>query len=74
VPFIHLLAIVMHGIRYGEWRAWPFENADQWPKDYQPNLLLCYAVWIFVTGMLYFCCRWFAGIKRTRQEWWLKYL
>jgi uncharacterized membrane protein len=74
VPFIHLLAIVMHGFWYSEWRAWPFDNVDQWPTAYQPSLFLCYAVWIVVTGILYFCCRWFAHVKRTRQEWWLKYL
>ncbi|QHT67758.1 DUF1624 domain-containing protein [Rhodocytophaga rosea] len=74
IPFIHLLAIVMHGIWYGEWRTWPFVSVDQWPKDYQPSLLVCYAVWIVVTGILYFCCHWFVQVKRTRKEWWLKYL
>jgi uncharacterized membrane protein len=30
--------------------------------------------WLFVVIALYPACRWFAGLKRRRNEWWLAYL
>ena len=33
-----------------------------------------YAVWLFVVVTLYPLCRWFAGVKRRRTEWWWSYL
>lgn len=68
---IHLLAIVCNGIFYNEWRTWAFGG---WPEEYVPSLLLCYGAWVFVIGIMYFLCRWFVRIKKTRTEWWLKYL
>ena len=32
------------------------------------------AVWISGAIVLYFPCRWFAGVKATRREWWLSYI
>jgi heme exporter protein D len=32
-----------------------------------------YAVWLAVVVSLYPLCRWFAGIKRRRTEWWWRY-
>jgi uncharacterized membrane protein len=33
-----------------------------------------YAVWLVVLVLLYPLCRWFAGLKERRQEWWWRYL
>jgi hypothetical protein len=33
-----------------------------------------YAVWLAVVLALYPLCRWFAGIKQHRREWWWSYL
>lgn len=33
-----------------------------------------YLTWIAGTILLYFPCRWFAGIKARRRDWWLSYL
>jgi uncharacterized membrane protein len=33
-----------------------------------------YAAWILVIAALYPACRWFAGVKRRRRDWWLSYL
>jgi uncharacterized membrane protein len=33
-----------------------------------------YACWITATLVLYFPCRWFAGVKAKRRDWWLSYL
>jgi len=31
-------------------------------------------IWVTVVVLLYPLCRWFAGVKRRRTEWWLSYL
>jgi len=33
-----------------------------------------YLVWICVVAVLYAPCRWFAGVKARRRDWWLSYL
>jgi hypothetical protein len=33
-----------------------------------------YLVWALVVAMLYLPCRWFADLKRRRQDAWLSYL
>jgi uncharacterized membrane protein len=33
-----------------------------------------YAAWILIMATLYPACRWFAGVKRRRRDWWLSYL
>ena len=33
-----------------------------------------YLVWICVVAVLYVPCRWFAGVKARRRDWWLSYL
>ena len=33
-----------------------------------------YLVWICVVAVLYYPCRWFAGVKARRRDWWLSYL
>jgi uncharacterized membrane protein len=33
-----------------------------------------YLVWIGVVAALYYPCRWFAGVKARRRDWWLSYL
>jgi uncharacterized membrane protein len=38
------------------------------------NLPTTYLVWILLVASLYFPCRWFAGVKARRRDWWLSYL
>jgi uncharacterized membrane protein len=38
------------------------------------GLPMVYAVWIVVVAVLYYPCRWFAGVKARRRDWWLSYL
>jgi uncharacterized membrane protein len=38
------------------------------------RLPVVYLVWLLVLLALYPACRWFAGIKRRRSQWWLSYL
>lgn len=38
------------------------------------RLLIVYLVWILIVASLYFPCKWFMTIKKTRRDWWLSYL
>lgn len=71
---LHVAAIVFHGLRYGEWRIWLFDDPASWPSTYVPSLTLTFIVWGFLTVSLYFLCRWFARYKKQHTYWWLKYL
>jgi len=33
-----------------------------------------YLAWVVVIALLYPVCRWFAGVKKRRKDWWLSYL
>jgi len=38
------------------------------------NLAVVYASWIVGVILLYPLCKWFAGVKARRRDWWLSYL
>jgi hypothetical protein len=42
--------------------------------DVARGLPMVYAVWIVVVVSLYPLCRWYAGVRRRRHDWWLRYL
>jgi len=44
------------------------------PPGYGLGLAGIYAIWLAVVVSLYPLCRWFAGIKRRHNAWWLSYL
>jgi hypothetical protein len=33
-----------------------------------------YVAWILIMAALYPACRWYAGVKQRRRDWWLSYL
>ena len=78
IPLIHALALVVSKIRLGEVSPWLFTNHPMDnpppPEGYTWSLLLLYVVWVVAIVILYFACRWFAGIKARRRDWWLSYL
>lgn len=79
VVVIHLLALVVCGVRYGDIH-WVFESArpDQYPFNQPPgwplSLAWVYAIWLSVVVLLWPLCRWFGGVKARRKDWWLSYL
>ena len=79
LPLIHLLAVVTCYVRYGETHGM-FESArlERYPVTRPPgwgySLPVVYLVWISVVLSLFPLCRWFAGLKQRRIEWWLSYL
>ena len=44
------------------------------PRDIGFDLWVVYACWIAGVLMLYPLCRWYAGVKARRRDWWLSYL
>jgi uncharacterized membrane protein len=51
--------------------AWPDRGSHSgWGFD----LPIVYLVWVLVVIALYLPCRWFAGVKQRRRDWWLGYL
>jgi hypothetical protein len=49
-------------------------NANRQAANYGLSLPGIYAVWLLVVVALYLPCRWFAGLKQRRTEWWWSYL
>jgi uncharacterized membrane protein len=78
IPLIHALALLVSRIRLGEVSPWLFANHPMGnpppPEGYTWSLPLLYLVWAVAIVMLYYACRWFAGIKARRKDWWLGYL
>jgi len=71
-PIIHLLSGLAIFPRYGV-NSFVFDPMNP-PADYGFSLPVVYAVWIGVVIGLYFPCRWYAGLKQRRRDWWLSYL
>lgn len=78
IPLIHALALLVSKIRFGFISPWLFANHPMGnpppPEGYIWSLPLLYLIWGISIVLLYFPCRWFAGVKATRSESWLKYL
>jgi uncharacterized membrane protein len=79
---IHVLAVIMAWLRYGT-HAFAFifnlmpsmdGPAQLYPANFGYRLWVVYVVWIGIVAALYPLCRWFAGIKARRRDWWLSYL
>jgi uncharacterized membrane protein len=44
------------------------------PEGYGQGLLFVYAMWLLAVFILYFPCKWYAGVKERRKDWWLSYV
>jgi uncharacterized membrane protein len=79
IVLIHLLAVAACLARYGG-AHWMFESPslDRYPVTQPPGwpapLPVVWLLWVSVAVLLYPVCRWFAGVKRRRTDWWLSYL
>jgi len=71
---LHALAVLFAWLTIGEvaWMFRPFPGAR--PPGYGLGLPGIYLVWLGVVAALYPLCRWFATLKRRRNEWWWTYL
>lgn len=78
LPLIHGLAVLTDYGRYGavDWQfGWPFAPEElAKPEDHGFGLLIVYLMTAFVVLLLYPLCRWFAGLKRTSRNLWVRLL
>jgi len=75
-PTAHLMSIVAHLIA-NKPVAWMFSSpagGTGAPPGVGFNLAVVYLCWITGVILLYPLCKWFAGVKRRRRDWWLSYL
>jgi len=72
---IHLLAVLV-GPLFHQPVDWLFHGAffGGVPDGYGYSLPFVYLMWITVVVILYFPCRWFAGVKQRRKDAWLSYI
>ena len=74
----HGLAVML-GLIAGQNVAWQFESPiDKFshppPSGLGFPLWVVYVCWIIGALLLYPLCKWFAGVKARRRDWWLSYL
>jgi uncharacterized membrane protein len=78
IPLIHGLALGVSWLREGTVNPWLFANHPMMmpppPDGYVWSLGLLYLVTVIAVGMLYFPCRWLAGVKQRSRSVWLSYL
>ncbi len=71
----HLLAILLAWVQGGAPRRILAASAPETIPDwYGLSLPGVYVAWIVVVLAMYPLCRWFARMKRERDDWWLSYL
>jgi uncharacterized membrane protein len=71
---IHAVAVGLAYSKYGQ-AGWLFHGTGvKPPTGYGYDLPIVYLIWIGVVVTLYLPCRWFAGVKKRRRDWWLSYL
>ena len=73
----HSIAIVA-GLIAGQPVSWqwlsPVDKFTGIPAGVGFRLWVVYLCWIIGVLLLYPLCRWFAGVKARRRDWWLSYL
>lgn len=73
IYLIHLLAMAAAEIQGVGWETL-LVGFWQLPTNYGFNLWVVWVMWALVIASLYPACRWFAGLKARRRDWWLSYL
>jgi uncharacterized membrane protein len=78
IPLIHAMALMISLVRLGRVDPWLFTNhpmePGQVPAGYMYSLPLLYLTTAIAVALLYYPCRWFAGLKARRRDPWLSYL
>jgi uncharacterized membrane protein len=83
VPMLYYIAhiFLIHALAVAF--AWAIQRDASWlfgslasgkPAGYGLCLAGVYPIWLLVVVALYPLCRWFAAVKRHRNDWWLSYL
>jgi hypothetical protein len=72
----HTISVLLH-LAFGKPVGWLFQSPMSFaavPPETGFNLVVVYVSWIFGVLLLYPLCKWFAGVKQRRKDWWLSYL
>ena len=72
----HIISLFLHFMA-GKPVGWMFDSQafiTGPPPGVGFSLWVVYACWIVGILMLYPLCKWFAGVKARRRDWWLSYL
>lgn len=75
-PTAHLISVFVH-FAAGKPVSWMFGSDPGFPSPPAGsgfNLAVVYGCWIAGVILLYPLCKWFAGVKQRRRDWWLSYL
>jgi uncharacterized membrane protein len=70
---IHAAAVVL-GVAQGFAAEQFLTHYRFFPKGFGVGLWGVYVIWIAVVVVLYPLCRWVAGVKARRKDWWLSYV
>ena len=70
----HAVAVSIALVQGGELRRIPVvSNPELIPAWYGVSLPGVYLAWAFVVAVMYIPCRWYAGLKARRSDWWIRY-
>lgn len=72
----HLIAVLLN-FAFGKSVRWLFQTPIDWVGTRPTsgfNLGVVYLSWIAGVLLLYPLCKWFAGVKQRRRDWWLSYI
>ncbi|HEX5702372.1 MAG TPA: heparan-alpha-glucosaminide N-acetyltransferase domain-containing protein [Pyrinomonadaceae bacterium] len=73
----HLMGVIA-GLIAGQPVAWqfasPVDKFTNMPDGVGFPIWVVYLCWIIGVLLLYPLCKWFAGVKARRRDWWLSYL
>ncbi len=75
-PTAHFISVLVH-LAAGKPISWMFGSqigSSGPPPGSGFNLAVVYFCWIVGVILLYPLCKWFAGVKQRRGDWWLSYL
>jgi uncharacterized membrane protein len=73
IALAHLAAGII-ALAMGFGTALLSDDFMQVPQQWGFGLPVVYVAWLLVVTTLYPACRWFAAVKRRRDDWWLSYL
>jgi len=78
----HIAAVLLALVRYGSdalrFIFLPVPSMggprELFPPQFGYDLWVAYVVWAVIVVGLYPLCRWFAGVKARRRDWWVSYV
>jgi uncharacterized membrane protein len=70
---IHLLSVLL-GVTQGFSPDQTMTMSRFYPEGFGVGPLAVFGVWVLVVAALYPLCRWVAGVKARRRDWWLSYV